>query len=35
MMGYFDFDFFLSSTDKNTCLEINIDEFWYLSFQIF
>ena len=25
MMGYF--DFFLSSTDKNSCFEINIDEF--------
>ena len=27
MMGYF--DFFLSFTDKNSCFEINIDEFWW------
>ena len=27
MMGYF--DFFLTFTDKNSCFEINIDEFWW------
>ena len=27
MMGYF--DIFVSFTEKNSCFEINIDEFWW------